>query len=95
MSRDTGIQGESALLKLPSIVPYTSFPIDIMHLFYNVQKLLLSLHLETPHESYSIDPVTADCLSDEFVRFASGISGQMYPQPRPLVNYSTWKAAEF
>ena len=55
VSKETGIKGESILFQVPNFVPYLSFPIDIMHLFYNVQKHLLSIH--TSNIAASVVPV--------------------------------------
>ena len=94
ISKETGIQKRSELLSLSSLEPYASFPVDVMHLFFNVQKHLLSLHLCGRQESFSLTAFSINHLTDELLDFSKGMSGQLCPAPRPLVNYKNWKAAE-
>ena len=94
MSKETGIKGESILFQVPNFVPYLSFPIDIMHLFYNVQKHLLSIHTSNIEDNFCLSSREIQVLDSELLAFGDGISGQLAPKPRQLSTFQTWKAAE-
>ena len=95
IARETGIKRGCVLFDIPSISNYRIFPPDIMHLFANVQKQLLSLHLfEESNQRFAVSSQVSKRLDDEIVAFASGISSQTAPAPRSLLEYSNWKTAE-
>ena len=94
IAKETGIQEKSELFSLLSLEPFGSFPVDVMHLFFNVQKHLLSLHLCVKPEPFALTASSIDQLTDELLHFSKGMSGQLCPAPRPLMNYKNWKAAE-
>ncbi|PXF41844.1 hypothetical protein BWQ96_08423 [Gracilariopsis chorda] len=83
MQRATGINENSILFSLPNILPYTSFPIDIMHLFYNIGKDMIRLWL-TPGKPYSLTKLSVKEIDEELMRFGGGVPSQMASHPRPL-----------
>ncbi|PXF49886.1 hypothetical protein BWQ96_00046 [Gracilariopsis chorda] len=94
MQRATGINENSILFSLPNILPYTSFPIDIIHLFYNIGKDRLRLWL-TPGKPYSLTTLSVKEIVEELMRFRGGVPSQMASRPRPLSKFFEWKSAEF
>lgn len=94
MSKETGIKGDSVLLQIPNFIPYLSFPIDVMHLFYNVQKHLLSIQTGDLGDSFCLTSREVEVLDMEIVAFGDGMSGQIAPKPRKLRAFHSWKAAE-
>ena len=51
---ETGITGNSILFRLPNLTPYRSFPIDIMHLFYNIGKDFARLWCRREGRTYEL-----------------------------------------
>ena len=94
LAKETGIKGDSILFNVPTMLPYHSFPPDIMHLFCNVQKHLLNIHTGGHDDLFSLSVKDVEVLDDEILAFSGGISGQMAPSPRKLSSFHNWKAAE-
>ena len=105
--RDSGIQRESTLLRLPSMLPFESFPVDCMHLVMNVAKDMLRLlknenkHvLQATRNSESVDAFvipsqTWTHIDADLDRVGNGTSRDAFgPRPRATDCYTTWKAAE-
>ena len=94
ISKATGIQGSLRLCTLRSLVPFKSFPPDIMHLFYNVQKFLLEHIILTEGEEFSLPRADLSFLDEQIVSFGKGVSGQTTAKPRPLSVFARWKSHE-
>ena len=91
---ETGVKGRSVLFALPSMKPFQCFPIDIMHLFYNVGMELMRHHLSNSGDGFCVEASALNHLDSEILRFADGISGQLGTKPRALSCFTNWKAAE-
>ena len=94
ISKETGIKGPTVLCLLPSMRPYKLFPIDTMHLFYNIQVRLLELFTSPNGEEFSFDAGILFRLDDELTSWGKHISGQICSRPKPLTHFRKWKAAE-
>lgn len=94
MRTDTGVRESSILFGLPTILPFRSFPVDIMHLFYNVSSEMLKLWMGDLHDSFKLSRNSIAKIDEELIQFGWGISGQLGNRPRPLSQFRNWKAAE-
>ena len=65
-----------------------------MHLFYNVQKHLLSIHTSSIDDNFCLSSREIEALDSELLAFGDVISGQLAPTRRQLSTFKTWKAAE-
>ena len=90
----TGITQGSVVFRLPSIIPYASFPIDIMHLFYNIGKDMIRLWCSEGNEAFVLSRGAIRTIDEEPYAFGDGIASQMRCRPRPLRLYKDWKFAE-
>ena len=94
MQTNSGIRETSVLFKLPNVIPYSYFPHDIMHTFYNIQKELLRIILGPYDDAFSLSKHDVQMLDNEISGWKWGISGQLGPKPKPLIKFKEWKAAE-
>ena len=92
---ECGICGDSVLFRLPTIVPYKSFPMDVMLLFYNIGKDLLRLWCGTQGQPYELGTASIKQIDEELLHFGSGVASQLGSRPRPLSKFGDWKSAEF
>lgn len=77
------------------MIPYASFPPDIMHLFYNFQRDLLELLMSDVFEDeFTLSNQTLQTMGEELFSFGDGVSGQIAPRPKPMAKLSSWKAAD-
>ncbi|PXF41853.1 hypothetical protein BWQ96_08432 [Gracilariopsis chorda] len=94
LQTETGINEGSVLFDLPNIVPYRSFPIDIMHLFYNIGKDIIRAWISSRDQFYSISKMSLRAIDLELVQYGNGVSSQLGCCPRPLSRFAEWKSAE-
>lgn len=94
ISRDTGISDRCLFSDLPTIFPFLSFPIDTMHLFYNISKEVLSLWTGDLQGRFRLSPESVKRIDEELVQFGWGVSGQIGSRPRPLSKHRDWKSSE-
>ena len=73
----TGITEGSVAFRLPSIIPYASFPIDIMHLFYNIGKDMIRLWCSGDNEDFVLSRSAIQTIDEELYAFGDGIASQM------------------
>lgn len=101
--RRTGIRSGSVIFQLhcadPSRLPagdgpYSFFPHDVMHLFYNVQRELLHLWTTMADDAYFIPSGLLLELDRELSKWGQSISGQVGPKPRAISEFRRWKAAD-
>lgn len=90
----TGIGEGSILFSLPSIAPYQSFPIDIMHLFYNIGKDFIRAWTTTSDERYTLRKASVRAIDSELMEFGSGIPSPLGSRPITLSRFAEWKSAE-
>lgn len=68
------IRERSGLFDLPTMHPYSSFPHDVKHTFYNSQNQLLAITVGSYNDGFSIDRSAAQNLDDELLEWEWGIS---------------------
>lgn len=90
-----GIKEKSLLLSIPTLVPFKSFPIDVMHLLYNIAKYMIQHFLEDRDEACSLSKSQIDFIDSFLLLFKTGISSSMAPSPPAISKYKTWKAGDF
>ena len=94
LRRDTGIREDSVLFRLPTMFRYSSFPIDTMHLFYNVSRRMLEEFVLEGDEFYSLSRASVSRVDEELELSGASISSQLGSRPRKLSLFKDWKAAE-
>ena len=94
LQTDVGIREDFVLFKIPGIVPYSSFPHDVTHTFYNIQNELLRIMLGVFEDYFSLDRQLLSSLEEELVSWKWGITGQLGPAPKRISKNRDWKAAE-
>ena len=90
----TGIKEKSILFSLPTLQPFMSFPIDSMHLLYNISRQLLSIFVDGFHDCFRLSDRQISYIDSQLVNFSKGFSSSIAPRPRKLQKYKSWKAAE-
>ena len=53
IATETGVKGRSVFLSILTMTPFSCFPLDIVHLFYNVQMELLNHHMSAMNEGFA------------------------------------------
>lgn len=94
LQTETGNKEGSILFELTTIVPYNSFPIDIMHLFNNIAKNVIRAWVSSQDETYSHSKTFLRNADAELLRFGDGVPSQQGNRPRPLSWFAEWKSAE-
>ena len=89
-----GIVEGSNLFRLPNIKPYKSFPIAVMHLFYNIGKDLLRLWCGGGCQRYILGRNAIRESDAELQAFGDGIASEIGARPRPLSRFKDWKSSE-
>ena len=104
IAKATGITGRTVLYDLPSIVPFESFPLDIMHLIYNIGKDFLVLwkglhaHFKPgdPDNDFIISREGWKVIDAELCELGKGTSQSWFGRrPRDTSKFENWKAEEF
>lgn len=81
LQRDTGIRERSLICSLPTMHEYRSFTHDVMHLFYNIQQLLLQVWIGSYNvNGISISAEAVSYLDEEFQNWRYCISTQIVVQ---------------
>lgn len=92
----TGVKQKTILLSLPSIVPFYSFPVDIMHLFFNVSKDILSIWIHgAQEEMFNLSSDQIKFLDCQLQAINAGVPSSINCTIPALVHIRTWKAADF
>lgn len=101
--RRTGIRSGTVFFQLPTTNPsslppgsrpYSFFPHDIMHLFYNIQKEMINLWMTRANDPYYIHQEIVLEMDRELNEWSQSISGQVGPKPRAISEFRRWKAAD-
>lgn len=101
IGKSYGLKGSaSPLILLPTIIPYISFPIDLMHLvFYNIPRHWISVLLGEEgitERDYLSEKRVFQGVDDTLCKAGTGISSSSaIRRPRSLRLYKMWKAAEW
>lgn len=93
MQTQTGIKERSLLFSIPTLVPFSSFPIDIMHLLYNVSKEMLQLYVFGFRGDGLISNAQLEFIDFSLSSFGTWIPSTIAPTPSPISKFHKWKAA--
>lgn len=104
LSTATGIKPRTVVFEIPSVFPYDSFPIDIMHISMNIVKDMMKLwkgeHPCCLDEEKKARPFVVSkgdwaIIDRELQELGRGASHSVFgPKPRDSTEHSKWKAAE-
>ena len=107
LAKSTGIKPRTAVFDLPSIDPYTSFPIDLMHMVMNLVKDFMGFwkgeHMcafrkeggSLVYEDFVVDAKGWEMIDKEMEAIGFGTSQDVFGvRPRGTGEYKNWKAAE-
>ena len=104
LRKNTGLSRRTTIFGLTSLIPFVSFPIDIMHLTMNLVKDIVSLWkgdaaIDVHHDEGTADFVVSsegwDMIDVEMHRLGAGTSQSTFGRkPRGTDVHTTWKAEE-
>lgn len=92
--KNTGIKNKSLLFSISTVVPFKSFPIDIMHLLYNISRDMIRTFVEGEGQPCNISNAQVKYIDSFLSSFITGISSSLAPKPPLLERYKTWKAED-
>lgn len=86
IQKEAGITNRSFLCSLATVIPFSSFPIDIMHLFYNISKEMIALWkgLTDVKGDYVIGKEDLKIIDQEMESFGSNLHSGFGRSPKPL-----------
>ena len=76
------------------MIYYISFPHDVMHTFYHIQKELFHIIFGPYDDDFSVNKTQLSVLDSEISAWKWGISGQLGPKPKLLMKYKDSKSAD-
>ncbi|PXF41662.1 hypothetical protein BWQ96_08613 [Gracilariopsis chorda] len=104
ISRAHGIKWKTELLGLPTLIPYKSFSIDMMHETMNITRDLMeiwkgeNLHLSRLHgeqHEYVMSQEGGKLVDEELLVLGQGTCYSLFgARPRSTATYASWKGSE-
>lgn len=92
---ETGVKFKSCVFQLASLVPYISFPIDIIHLLYNISRDIISIWLNESYAvKFSISTSKVRFIDAQLETMSNGLPSSISLPPKPLSSFRSWKAID-
>lgn len=98
VQRDTGITQPTVLSSVSTIVLFTSFPLNIMHLFSNISKemqcIWQGLYPEFHGQPFVLSKHALQTIDATLLKMGSWISSDFGSKPKAMSRFKEWKASD-